>query len=124
MFWCHKSKHLHFFTKDYLQRTVQHVIKCFHFELGNQTILQTIVIPMGIDPATFWDNVYLEKHKCDFMSKIIKQDISPDKNLQELSYFCMVFLLLMMVGNLKFKTGDAFGTFCISRYFFFFFIWI
>ena len=39
-FWCHKSKHLHFFTKK------------------------------GIDAAPFGVNFYLSKHESNFMSKL------------------------------------------------------
>ena len=62
VFWCHKPKHVHFFIKNDLQRTVEYLIESFCFEVGNLTILQTIDIPMVIDPATFWADFYLPKH--------------------------------------------------------------
>ena len=78
-FWSHKPKHLNFFTKTSLKRAVEHLITCCYFEVGNKIVLQTIGIPMGIDPAPFWANLYLSKHECDFMSKLIKTDISRAK---------------------------------------------
>ena len=36
-FWYHKLKHLHFFAKNSLQITVQHLIKCCYCEVGNLT---------------------------------------------------------------------------------------
>ena len=54
---------------------VQHLIKCCHFEVRNLTLLQTIDISMGIDPAPSWANLHLSKHEYDFMDKLIKEDI-------------------------------------------------
>ena len=53
----------HFITKNSLERAVQYLIKCRHFEVGNLTVLQTISISMGINPAPFWANLYLSKHE-------------------------------------------------------------
>ena len=78
-FWSNKPKHLNFFTKDSLKRAVQHLIKSCYFEVGNLIVAQTIGIPMGIDPAPFWANLYLSKHECDFISKLIKTDIARAK---------------------------------------------
>ena len=64
--------HIHFFTKNSLERAVQHLIKCCHFEVGNLTLLQTTSI--SINPAPFCANLYLSKHECDFMDKSIKED--------------------------------------------------
>lgn len=32
--WCYKLKHLDFFTKNSLQRSEQHLLKCCYFEVG------------------------------------------------------------------------------------------
>ena len=37
--WCYKLKHLDFFTKNSLQRSEQHLLKCCYFEVGNLTII-------------------------------------------------------------------------------------
>ena len=44
--------------------------------MRNLTLLQSIAIPMGIDPTPFWVNLYLSKHEYDFMGKLIKEDIA------------------------------------------------
>ena len=48
--------------------------------MGNLTVLQTIGVSMGTDPAYFWANLYLSKHECDFMGKLIKQGIARAKS--------------------------------------------
>ena len=63
---------IHFFKKNSLERAVQHLIKCCH-EVRNLTVLQTVGI--SIDLAPFCANLYLSKHECDFMDKLIKEDI-------------------------------------------------
>ena len=40
-FWWHRTKHLHFFTKNSSQGTVQHPTICCYFELGNLIVLLT-----------------------------------------------------------------------------------
>ena len=75
-YWCNKPKHKNFFVKNSLKRAVEHLIKCCYFEVGNLVLLQIIGIPMGIDPAPFWANLYLSKYECDFMKKIIKADVA------------------------------------------------
>ena len=74
-FWSHKPKHKNFFTKASLKRAVEHLITSCFFEVGNLILLQTIGIPMGIDPAPFWANLYLSSYECDFVKDLIKTDI-------------------------------------------------
>ena len=44
--------------------------------IANLVLLQIIGIPMGIDPALFWANLYLSKYECDIMKEIIKADVA------------------------------------------------
>ena len=74
--WSHKPKHSKYFTKESLKRAVEHLIKSCYFEVGNKIVLQVIGIPMGIDPAPFWANLYLSKHECDFLKGLIRNDIT------------------------------------------------
>ena len=85
-FCCHKPKHLHFFTKNFLQKTVKHLTKCY-FEVTNLIVLQTSDIPMGIDPAPFMANLYLSEHEFDVMGKLIKEDIARAKTFHEIYRF-------------------------------------
>ena len=67
---------IHFFTNNSLEKAVQHLIKCCHFEVGNVTALQTIGISIDLAPfCAFCANLYLSKHELDFMDKLIKEDI-------------------------------------------------
>ena len=50
-----------------------------YFEVRNLTILQTIGIPIRIEPAPHWANLYLSKHECDFMGKLITDGIARAK---------------------------------------------
>ena len=67
-FWCHKIEHLYFFIKNSLQ-WAENLIKCCYFKVGNLTVLQTIGIPMDIDPAPVWAYLYLLEHECVSTSK-------------------------------------------------------
>ena len=85
-FCCHKLKHLHFFTNNFLQKTVQHLIKCY-FEVRNLTVLQTSGIPLGVDPAPFMANLYQSKHEFDFMGKLIEENIARAKTCHRIYRF-------------------------------------
>ena len=43
----------------------------------NLVLLQCIGIPMGIDPARFWENLHLYNYEIDFISSLIKTDLEP-----------------------------------------------
>ena len=64
----------------------------WYFDVGNLTVFQTTRIPMGIELASFWANLYLSKRKWDFMCKLIKED--------ERKSFMQNFDLLMIIGHL------------------------
>ena len=55
--------------------------------MGNLTVLQTIGICMGIDPAPAWANLYLSKHECNFMGTIIKEGIEGAKTFHKIFRF-------------------------------------
>ena len=74
-FWTNfKNKDHNFFTKASLKSVVKHLITESFFCVGNYTLIQTIGIPMGIDPAPFWANLYLYKYEKDFMKGLISKD--------------------------------------------------
>ena len=72
-FWAIKRRKKSF-TKEKLKAVVKHLVQECHFEVGNCTLSQIIGIPMGIDPAPFWANLYLYAYECEFMTKLTKQD--------------------------------------------------
>ena len=65
-FWATKGRKKSF-TKEKLKAVVKHLIVECHFEIGNFIFSQIIGIPMGIDSAPFWANLYLYLN-------LIKQD--------------------------------------------------
>ena len=66
IYWTSKGKDRRIFTKESLINAVTYLIKNCYFTVGNQIYKQNIGIPMGIDPAPFWANLFLyyfeEKH--------------------------------------------------------------
>ena len=44
-------------------------------------------IPMGIDSVIFWANLYLSKHECDFMVKLIQEGTIWAKKFHETFQF-------------------------------------
>ena len=75
-FWAKKRLGKRFFTKNSLKLVVKHLIVNCHFQVGNLLLCQIIGIPMGIDPAPFWANLYLYSYECEFMNGLIKKDKS------------------------------------------------
>ena len=60
------------FTKNSLKMAVTHLIKNCYFSVGNVVMRQAIGIPMGIDPAPFWANLFLYTYEEEFVSNLIK----------------------------------------------------
>ena len=73
-FWTKKPHGKHAFSKNKLKAVVAHLItRCFCV-VGNLLINQSIGIPMGIDPAPFWANLYLYHYEEKFVSNMITTD--------------------------------------------------
>ena len=64
----------HFFSKTSLKIATKHLISNCFFTVGNMTMQQTIGIPMGIDPAPFWANLFLYTYERDYMKSLIGFD--------------------------------------------------
>ena len=73
-FWCKKPSGKQYFSKSKLKALVKHLITNTFFEVGNLLLHQSIGIPMGIDPAPFWANLYLYFYENDFVTKLISTD--------------------------------------------------
>ena len=54
------------FTKTFLKTAVKHLITECYSTIGDIVLLQIIGIPIGIDPAPFWANLYLYKYELQF----------------------------------------------------------
>ena len=86
VFWCHKPKHVHFFIKNDLQRTVEYLIESFYFEVGNLTILQPLIFPCLLTQPLFG-------------LIFISQNINRKKTLLKLKGFMELFELLMIFNS-------------------------
>ena len=74
IYWTSKGKDKRFFTKESLKNTVSYVIKNCYFTVGNLMYKQKIGIPMGIDPAPFWANLFLYYYEEKYVQKLIVSD--------------------------------------------------
>ena len=50
------------------------MIKNCYFSAGNIVMRQKVGIPMGIDPAPFWANLFLYSYEHDYIKNLIKED--------------------------------------------------
>ena len=62
------------FSRSSLKTAVKHLIKNCFFKAGNVVMCQVIGIPMGIDPAPFWANLFLYQYEQRYMTQLIEQD--------------------------------------------------
>merc|ERR1711911_254094 len=58
------------YSKIQIKMMVDHLISQSFFSLGNLVFRQSIGIPMGIDPAPFWANLYLYYFESKFITKM------------------------------------------------------
>jgi len=73
-YWGKKFKGSVGFTKASLKMAVKHLIENCYFTVGNCVLRQDIGIPMGIDPAPFWANLFLYTYEEEYMSKLVTVD--------------------------------------------------
>ena len=73
-YWGNKTTKYTCFSKSSLKRAVRHLIENCHFTVGNLVMRQCIGIPMGIDPAPFWANLYLYYYEEKYISGLIGSD--------------------------------------------------
>ena len=62
------------FTKNSLKIAVKHLVQNCYFTVGNVVMRQAIGIPMGIDPAPFWANLFLYQFEQRYMTDLISTD--------------------------------------------------
>ena len=72
IFWSNSKKGKMHFSRNSLKFGIKYLIIECHFTIGNTIFTQCIGIPMGIDPAPFWANLYLYYFECEFITKLIK----------------------------------------------------
>ena len=69
-----RTKHDTSFTMIQVKMMVEHLVTQSFFTFGNLVFLQNIGIPMGIDPAPFWANLYLYYYESIFITKLSRTD--------------------------------------------------
>ena len=72
-YWGRKAKKK-CFTKHSLKQALNHLISNCYFSVENIVLRQKIGIPMGIDPAPFWANLFLYTYEHEYIKKLIKED--------------------------------------------------
>ena len=53
---------------------INHLTKNCYFNVGNMTMKQAMSIPVEIDPAPFWANLFLYSYEEEYMSSLISSD--------------------------------------------------
>ncbi len=71
VYWTTKGKDNRFFSKTTLKECVSFLIENCFFTVGNMIFQQVIGIPMGIDPAPFWANLFLYHYENKFIQSLI-----------------------------------------------------
>jgi len=73
-FWKNKKSGKNYFSRYKLKTLIKHLITNTYFEVGNLLFRQCIGIPMGIDPAPFWANLYLYHYEHKFITSLMRTD--------------------------------------------------
>ena len=102
-FWS-SNKYNTTFSKEDIKFAIRHLIGECYFTVGNSVFIQTIGIPMGIDPAPFWANLYLYKFETRFMKGLRKSDNVTARKFHGCSRF-IDDLVCLNDGN---KFGESF----------------
>ena len=73
-YWGNIMKNSVCFTNTSLKCAVKHLIKNCYFNVGNHIMRQAIGIPMGIDPAPFWANLFLYSYEEKYVNGLVKNN--------------------------------------------------
>jgi hypothetical protein len=73
-YWGKKTNSSQGFSQNSLKNAINYLMTNCYFNVGKITMKQVIGIPMGIDPAPFWANLFLYTYELDYMNTLIKED--------------------------------------------------
>lgn len=62
------------FSRNPLKQAVKHLLQNCLFTVGNIVMREAIGIPMGLDPAPFWANLFLYRYEERYMTDLILSD--------------------------------------------------
>ena len=71
-YWTNKSHGHNSFSRNKIKQLTTQLIKQCYFQFSNLVLRQVIGIPMGIDPAPFWANLYLYWYEQKHVSSLMK----------------------------------------------------
>ena len=92
------------YTKENIKELVTHLVRSCFFEFGNLTFVQKVGIPMGLDPAPFWANLYLYYYEKNHVTSLMSSDPQRARKFKYASRF------IDDQGNLN--DGGEFGRSC------------
>ena len=101
VFWKKKAKRKATISRFQLMALVKHLITRTYFVVGNLIIRQSIGIPMGIDPAPFWANLYLYKFENSFMESLRRSDVAKSRKFHGCARFIDDLVCLNDGGEFK-----------------------
>ena len=73
-FWKNKASGKQTLSRNKFKALVKHLITNTYFIVGNLIVHQSIGIPMGIEPAHFWANLYLYYYESKFITTLMSED--------------------------------------------------
>lgn len=73
-YWTRKKHGKNSYKIDEVKLLMKELITKSYFQVGNLVFRQRIGIPMGIDPAPFWANLYLYDYECEFITEMMKSN--------------------------------------------------
>ena len=86
-FWGKKSKNSVGYTRHGLKVAVKFLIENCFFTVGNIIVRQAIGIPMGIDPAPFWANLFLYVYETKYVTDLIGEDKAKARRFHSIKRF-------------------------------------
>jgi len=86
-YWVTRGKDNRFFTNTSLADSVSFLIKNCFFKVGNSILKQCIGIPMGIDPAPFWANLFLYHYESEYVKGLVSTGSSSAYNFHSVGRF-------------------------------------
>ena len=87
---------------------MKHSIENCYFTVGKTVLRQAIGIPMGIDPAPFWANLYLYSYEKDYISDMIKSDKVRARHFHACMRFIDDLLGLNDGGEFAMSSGEIY----------------
>ena len=73
-YWTRDKRGHNSFSSNKIKQIITHLIKECNFKFANIILKQIIGIPMGIDPAPFWANLYLYYYENKHVTSLMKAD--------------------------------------------------